>query len=376
MRTTARPCSPRTIALVLATVASLGPRPLAGQGPTSPPAAPTPIVVQRLIVLDKAAAAASIFDPQTRRELARIDVGVGPHEVAVAPDGRTAVVCNYGDQRPGNTLTILDVPGTRAIATFALRGDDRVDGVATTRTWWRPHGICFLADGRRVVVTSEQQRRLLVVDLQDQRVLRALPTPQSQLHMVVVAADGRRAFGAGVRDGSLGIFDLDDATAPAMTIATGAGAEGLALRPGTGAAASEVWVANRAADTLSIVDPNAGKVLAELPTAALPIRVAFTPDGALALVSCADAGEVQVFDAATRRLTHTIVLLGDKTELSPLPIGLCIEPDGRRAWVACARGEFLAVVDLTTFRLVDRVPAGPGPDGMAWAQWHEADATK
>lgn len=337
--------------------------------------AQAPTVHQRLIVLNKAAGTASLFDPTTRKEVAVVEVGIGPHEVAVAPDGRTAVVCNYGDQRPGDSLTILDVPGQRAVATFALRGIDRVDGEDRERSWLRPHGIQYLADGRHVVVTSEQTRRLLLIDVTAQTVVRTLPTPQPQLHMVAVAADGSRAFGASLRDGTMGTFALAEAMADraapaaamATTIATGAGAEGIAVRPHS----NEVWVANRAADTLSVVDPDTGRVTAELATAAFPIRVAFTPDGSHALVSCAEAGEVQVFDCAARTLAHSIELLGDKTELSPLPIGICVAADGTFAFVACARGEFLAVVDLATFRLVDRIPAGPGPDGMAWARWTE-----
>jgi DNA-binding beta-propeller fold protein YncE len=84
---------------------------------------------------------------------------------------------------------------------------------------------------------------------------------------------------------------------------------------------------------------------------------------------------VQVFDVATKKLAHTIDLLGDKTELSPLPIGICIAPDGDRAWIACQRGEFVAVVDLSTFAMVDRLPIGMGPDGMAYARWIEDGST-
>jgi hypothetical protein len=32
---------------------------------------------------------------------------------------------------------------------------------------------------------------------------------------------------------------------------------------------------------------------------------------------------------------------------------------------------FVAVVDLSTFAMVDRLPIGMGPDGMAYARWIE-----
>lgn len=361
----------------------------------------------RLLVLNKAEATASIFDVESRHEIALVPVGDGPHEVAVAPDGRTAVVANYGGQRAGSTLTVIDVAAGAALRTIELLQPGRsASGQAADeeKRFLRPHGVQFLPDGGRVVVTSETQRRLLVVDLDARAVVRALPTVQPLLHMVALADDGRTAFGTSMRDGTLGVFDLgngrddaargtatgDDAARETATgdgaargtaagdeaaranagagaarvIATGAGAEGLAVRPGT----SEVWVANREADTVSIYDAQRGEVVAELPTGESPIRVACTPDGARAFVTCAEAGLVQVFDCARRELVSAIDLLGDKTELSPLPIGIRIQPDGARAWVACARGEFLAVIDLATLQVIDRVPARRGPDGMAFAR--------
>ncbi len=45
-----------------------------------------------LIVLNKDGASASLRDRATGEEFARLDTGVGPHEVAVSPDGRIAVV--------------------------------------------------------------------------------------------------------------------------------------------------------------------------------------------------------------------------------------------------------------------------------------------
>ena len=59
-----------------------------------------------VVVLNKAEASASLLDAGTGRELAKVQVGSGPHEVAISPDGTTAVVANYGQRQPGNTLTV------------------------------------------------------------------------------------------------------------------------------------------------------------------------------------------------------------------------------------------------------------------------------
>ena len=327
---------------------------------------PDPSTTQaRLLVLNKAEATVSLFDPATRREVGLVDVGNGPHEVAVSPDGRTAVVSNYGNRDPGSTLTLIDIVGAESLGNMMLVGEEGAGNEQKLRTYLRPHGLTFLPDGRHVVVTSESTRRLLVVDIDRREVIRTLPTKQPSLHLLALSVDGRTAFGTSPDGGTLNVLDLSaDGSSAAAIIATGAGAEGLAISPDGG----EVWVCNRATDSVSIVDSAARTIIAELHTTASPMRVAFTPDGAHALVSCAEAGQLLVFETGTRRLSQTVELSGDNSEQSSMPVGICVQPDGRFAWVACTRGEFLAVIDLQNFEFVDRVKARRGPDGMAFAQ--------
>ena len=54
-----------------------------------------------LIVLNKAEASVSLLDAASGGELYKLPTGAGPHEVAVSPDGRTAVVANYGQTFSG-----------------------------------------------------------------------------------------------------------------------------------------------------------------------------------------------------------------------------------------------------------------------------------
>ena len=95
-----------------------------------------------LVVLNKAEASASLIDCATGREIARLPTGKGPHEVAISPDGKTAVVGDYGQREPGSTLTVIDLPGRRVVKTIDL-GDHH-----------RPHGIEFLPDGMPGSTTS------------------------------------------------------------------------------------------------------------------------------------------------------------------------------------------------------------------------------
>jgi DNA-binding beta-propeller fold protein YncE len=83
-----------------------------------------------LIVLNKAEASASLLDATTGTVVATLPTGTGPHEVAVSPDGRWALVANYGAGEGGRSLTVLDVPARRVERTIDLGDYRRLHGVA------------------------------------------------------------------------------------------------------------------------------------------------------------------------------------------------------------------------------------------------------
>ena len=338
--------------------------PLQESRATRPASQSRPARGPRLVVLNKSDANVSFLDPIAGvDDRTPVGVGDGPHEAATSPDGRTAVVCNYGDQRPGNTLSVIDLRTRTVERTFTLEH-------------LRPHGIAFLPDGKRIAVTSETSRRLQLLDASDGKLLQTIDTGAETSHMVALTPDGKRAFTANIRSGSISVLDLE-AGKLVKVIPTGAGAEGIAVCPGR----SEVWVANRAADTVSVVDVEHLTVVKTFPCAKFPIRVAFTPDGAFALVSCAFSGELAVFDTRTRELVRKVAfgkatvpageregrVFGNQSGESPQPIGILIPPGGKVACVALANRDEICVLDLTTWQELRRVPTGHQPDGMTWA---------
>ena len=121
------------------------------------------------------------------------------------------------------------------------------------------------------------------------------------------------------------------------SITTGGGAEGVAVSPD----GNEVWVSNRAADTVSVLDAASLEVLVTIPCAAFPLRVRITPDGRHALVSKARSADLAVFDVATRKEVKRIAfereaastegrLFGDRFGDSSVPIGFHFAVKGVR----------------------------------------------
>jgi YVTN family beta-propeller protein len=316
-----------------------------------------------LLVVNKGESTLSVVRPATGQELARIPTGHAPHEVAVSPDNRLAVVTNYGTgQQPGNTLTVIALDRLAATGTIDL-------GEQT-----RPHGIVWHPDGRRVLVTTEGNGTLTIVDVLAQTVVAAIPTGARVSHEVAITPDGSRAFVANIGSGSVTVIDVDAASV-IRSIPTGQGAEGVAVTPD----GREVWVSNRAANTVTILDATSLDVLETLASADFPIRVAFTPDGQHALVTNARSAQLRAFHAPTRAEAATVsieapVIEGGAQVLafqgSATPIGVLADPDGRHVYVAAASADVVAVVDLQQARVVRLIDVGREPDGLAWAHGH------
>jgi YVTN family beta-propeller protein len=343
---------PFLVALILLAAAG---RPAAAQLAVAAWSRPEPVANGTLVVLNKSEATASLIDLASGKVVATLPTGEGPHEAATSPDGRIALVANYGTgPAAGRTLTVIDVPAARVRRTIELPAGSR------------PHGVLFL-DGTRALVTAEGIGALLLVDVERGTLVATMATGQEISHMVATTPDGRRAFVTNIRSGTVTAIDLDARRVLAQ-IPTGDGAEGVAVRPD----GREVWVTNRAANTVSVVDVATLKVVAQLPSADFPIRVAFNHDGTQALVSNAKSGDLALFDVAARREIKR--LGGDVTSAAganmlglagSAPVGILIDPSGSRAYVAYTAADAIGVYDLAAGTLVATLVAGREPDGMA-----------
>lgn len=315
-----------------------------------------------LVVLNKTDNTASIIDVASKQALATIATGFGPHEAETVPGGRVVVVSNYGTaQKPGHSLTVLDLQSRAAVGTVEL-------GEGT-----RPHGLRAIS-ADRTLVTAEGTKELLVTDPRHRNLLQRIPLGRETSHMVVATSDGKTAFVANIGSGSVSVVDLAAGKAIGE-IPTGKGAEGIDVRPGD----AEVWVANRDANTISVIDVKKLAVAATIPLGEFPIRIKFVPGGKRALVSCAKTGDVAVIDAATRKEIRRISMdreavpgstdriFSTRFGKSPVPVGILVAADGQKAYVASTNADVVSVIDLNKLAVVDRITAGKEPDGLAGA---------
>jgi DNA-binding beta-propeller fold protein YncE len=310
-----------------------------------------------LLVVRKAADAISFIDPGSGAKLASVPVAHAPHEVGRAPDGRLAAISNYGTRdRPGATLSIVDLEHPRELRRLALGG------------WRRPHGVVWYAPDR-IAVTTEDPAGLTIVDPRAGRIVAQIATDQAGSHMVAVTPDHALAFVTNLAAGSTSVIDLADGR-KLRDVPTGRGSEAVAVTADGG----EVWVAAREAGTLTVFDARTHAVRATMPLAGAPIRIAMAGD--VALVSCAASGEIVAFDVRERREVGRRRIEGSasppgapagarRTPAGAVPVGMTVAADGRSVFVAATALDRILQLALPALTVERAIDVAGEPDGMA-----------
>jgi YVTN family beta-propeller protein len=297
-----------------------------------------------VLVANQQSASATIIDLATRAETT-IDVGVGPHEAAISPDGRWGVVTIYGTQTPGNALAVIDLASKKVVRTIDL-GEYR-----------RPHGAAFLPGSTTTVaVTSEASQNVVVVDITAGKILSAMPTRHPGSHMVGITADGKHAFTSNVPWGGITELDLESRTfARDLTVA--AQTEGIAVTPD----GATVWVGSNSTGTVSVVETKTWKVAETLSGFGMPYRIGVSPNGALAVICDPQQNAIHIADVSSRKITGSVGAL-------PSPRGVFIAPDNRTAFVTFGGDNSVGVIDLVERTLKTKFPVGTSPDGVAYGR--------
>jgi DNA-binding beta-propeller fold protein YncE len=314
-----------------------------------------------LAVANKAEATVSLIDLDGGRVVATLPTGEGPHEIGISPDGRYALVTNYGTrEQDGNSLTLIDIPAASVVKTIDL-GDYR-----------SPHGVEWL-DDETAAVTVEANKALILVDVAREKVTQSIGTDQEVSHMVALDPRRGRAYTANIGSGSVTVLDLGRG-AREINIPTGDGAEGIAVS----ASGKHIWVTNRGADTITILDADTLEQAGEIASEGFPIRATATPAGQV-LVTRARAGDLAIYDSTTFEEQRIVAfdldnmdveerLFGDRFGDSSVPIGVVVDDAGERAWVAHANADVITEIDLGTGDIVRMLRAGKEPDGMGYSR--------
>jgi YVTN family beta-propeller protein len=232
----------------------------------------SPARADTVVVVCKSDFQLALVDPATEKVLVKLPTGLGPHEVAVSPDGRTAYVSNFGrysvypagdtqHDKAGNTITVVDLVDRKVKATFDLG------------THTGPHGMIVSHDGKLVWVTTETPQAVLELDSSTGKILHVWNTTQERSHMIVATPNETKFYVTNTVSGSVSV--IDRSTGEVKVVSTGPGTEGIAISPD----GKEVWAASRLDDKISIISTATDAIVAAFPSGGKgPKRMDFTPD--------------------------------------------------------------------------------------------------
>jgi YVTN family beta-propeller protein len=327
---------------------------------------------EALLVLSKGDHTLAIVDPSDLKVIAKAPVGEDPHEVIASGDGKFAYVSNYGGGAY-NTLALIDLISQKPLPSIdlgPLRG---------------PHGLVFV--GQKTWFTAEGAKAIGRYDPATKTIDWILGTGQNGTHMIFVSRDLNRIFTTNIGSGTVRIVEKrtertfggpstgassgGSAPSPRLrgrmgppggdwdqtVVAVGSHPEGFDVAPD----GKQLWVANAADGTVSIIDIATKKVSETLQANVQGAnRLKFTPNGKHVFISSLSGSDLVILDAVTHKDTKRL-------HVGHGAAGIQMQPDGTRAYVACTPDNYVAVIDLNTLEVHDRIDAGPQPDGLAWA---------
>jgi YVTN family beta-propeller protein len=304
-----------------------------------------------VVVVNQQADSVTLIDLKAMEAYRHVPVVGGPHEAAASPDGRSVIVTNYNKQGVGQqkTLSLIALPSGDTIKTIDL-GEYRA-----------PHDVRWV-DGERVVVTSEANQAVLLVNVNSGAIERVFRTEAGVSHMLALSTDRTRLYCSNMRDGSVSAFDFKTG-AKIKDVKTGKECEGVGVTPD----GRWVWAGNRAEDTISIIDTKTLEVAKRISSPGFPYRVQFTPDGKFALVPHAQASSLVVADVASQSIVKSIALGLTKVP-QPSTAGVFAHPDNRHAFVTVRNDNSMLVLDLVSGETLARVEVQNSPDGVTYSR--------
>src|SRR5438105_9135448 len=310
-------------------------------------AKPAPPASGLLVVANQKEHTLLLVDPDNRRELAKIVVGVNGHEVMASKDGRLANVPIYGMSsvgRPaidGSTIDVIHLQARKLAATINLGKP------------LRPHRAEFGPDGL-LYVTAELANAVDVIDPSTRKVLAEIPTGELQSHMLVLSNDGQRGYTANVSAGSVSVLDLVKRSL-ITTIPVAKIVQRISISPDS----RRIFTHDQDAPRIAVIDTAWNKVTNWIELPAVAYASESTPDGRWLLAVSMTANRLFVVDLQSLKVTRSFEAPERSSEI-------LIRPDGNIAYVSGTGAGKIAVLDVRSWKMQPPIDLTPGVDGMVW----------
>ncbi|MFY9513193.1 MAG: YncE family protein [Rubrivivax sp.] len=285
-----------------------------------------------IFVLNSMDATVSVIDPASHTELRRIPTGKEPHHLYLTPDEKSLIVANA----LGNSLTFLD-PATGAVQRvlrdivdpYHLRFSPDMKWFVTAANrlnhvdlyHWQPQDTekplklvkridaprtpsHLSIDSKSTVVYASMQDsdELLAIDLATQAPRWKIKVGKLPADLYLTADDKTLLVGL-TGDRFVEAWDVSGATPKLLKrIATGDGAHAFRARGDK----RHVFVSNRVANTISLIDTQTLTVVAEYPAPGGPDCLELSADGRTLMVSSRWARKLSFIDIEKKQVVRQV----------------------------------------------------------------------
>lgn len=297
-----------------------------------------------LLLLHKLEASFGYYDVNTGRQVANIITKPYPHEICLGPSRKKVYIAEMGvrgiesEGQGGNTVSVFDIKTRKLIS------------VIETGKYYRPHGLAI--NGTKLLVTSESTKNLLILNLETEKLIKAVYLDQECAHMVNVSPDGKTAYTANIWSNSITAVDLFSYQI-LYHISVPERPEGIVFSND----GNLIYCVCREAKTVVIIDRRVNEITGKIETGSGPVRIAISPDGTQLCIPLFHSSSVQFADTHSRKVTHTLAV-------GPHPAGVCLSPDGKLAFISCEEENLVYVIDFQTYEIVNKIKTGNGADAM------------
>jgi DNA-binding beta-propeller fold protein YncE len=298
-------------------------------------------LIGTLIVLNKSSNNASFIDLASGLTIATLPTGTGPHELVVSDDGLMAVGTDYGG---GDSLTVFDVQNLKVARTIDLSD------------YPRPHGIQFLPGQAEVVVTSETNGELVVVNLLSGSILGSVATSGRGSHMVALGQSGELAFTSNLESNNVSVINLSRGRMQAAFRVPGR-PEAITVNK----EATEIWVGSNDEGVVSVLNSATGKVTAQWLGFSWPYRILLSNDEQLAVIPDMNNNDLRFINAVNKQEVGKIEL-GEAS-----PQGVVFHPNDQVLFISLASNNTVLVIDRESRAILGEYETGLAPDGIGYS---------
>lgn len=318
------------------------------------PAVSSDSVTGTMFVANKRGASLSRIDLATGEETHRTETCENPHELTVPESGEFVIVACYSGQT-------LEVYRTQDLSPGG-------SGEIMLETGARVHSALW-RDGQLVVAGAEGRGSLYLIALGsiegDSRPDTGtweiggdgMPDTAPGPHLIVMDADSRHVWGTIIPTGEVVMYDIPSYS-ELRRARIGQQIEAIALSPD----GESLWVASNADNMAYRLDPMTLDVQAQVPTGAVPIRLAMHPSGNFVVSSNYGSGDLSVIDTRSNTVVRTIPVSGSQDAAQ---VTLVFSEDGERLYAAETANDTIAEIDFASGEVLRRIATGPGGDGLA-----------